>query len=104
MHAHRWHNLPSRGAICCRAKPMCPLLDAGMLQAETEKGLFWRLKADGHIMIGVTSYEFFPGNATNPYTDRSPQERYPEVATVRLRITLSRATPVNTERARASPN
>jgi len=46
--------------------------------AETEKGLFWRLKADGHIMIGVTSYEFFPGNATNPYTDRSPQERYPE--------------------------
>jgi len=46
--------------------------------AEVEKGLFWRLKADGHILIGVTSYEFFPGNATNPYTDRPSQQDYPE--------------------------
>eukprot|EP00873_Tetraselmis_striata_P022986 jgi/Tetstr1/443250/TSEL_031285.t1 len=45
--------------------------------SEYEKATFWRLKADGHIVVGVSSYEFFPGNATNPYTDRAPQQ-HPE--------------------------
>jgi len=40
---------------------------------EHEQALFWRLKADGHIMLGVASYEFFPGNATDPITDRNTQ-------------------------------
>eukprot|EP00191_Tetraselmis_sp_GSL018_P001692 CAMPEP_0177606888 /NCGR_PEP_ID=MMETSP0419_2-20121207/17569_1 /TAXON_ID=582737 /ORGANISM="Tetraselmis sp., Strain GSL018" /LENGTH=827 /DNA_ID=CAMNT_0019101323 /DNA_START=311 /DNA_END=2796 /DNA_ORIENTATION=- len=38
-----------------------------------EKALFWRLKARGHVMLGISSYEWFPGNATNPITDRTPQ-------------------------------
>lgn len=42
--------------------------------SEYEKGTFWRLKAAGHVLVGVSSYEFFPGNATNPYTDRAPQQ------------------------------
>lgn len=48
------------------------------MQSEWEKGLYWRMKADGHIMIGISSYEWFPGNATNPFTDRIPQLK-PEV-------------------------
>ena len=44
-------------------------------QAETEKAIFWRLKAAGHVMLGISSYEWFPGNATNPFTDRIPQLR-----------------------------
>jgi len=42
--------------------------------SEYEKALFWRLKANGHVMLGISSYEFFPGNATDPLTDRKPQQ------------------------------
>ena len=45
-------------------------------QAEAARSLFWRLKAKGHIMIGMTSYQEFPGRIANPYDDRhtTPQD------------------------------
>ena len=39
-------------------------------RAEAARGLFWRLKAKGHIMVGITSYQEFPGSIRNPYDDR----------------------------------
>lgn len=39
-------------------------------RAEAARGLFWRLKAKGHIMVGITSYQEFPGRIMNPYDDR----------------------------------
>ena len=32
-------------------------LTAGNCRAEAARGTFWRLKAKGHIMVGITSYQ-----------------------------------------------
>jgi hypothetical protein len=40
------------------------------VQAEMARALFWRLKANGHIMMGISSYQEFPGHIMNPYDDR----------------------------------
>jgi hypothetical protein len=35
-----------------------------------QRALFWRLKAAGHILLGVSSYQEFPGAISNPHDDR----------------------------------
>ena len=46
-------------------------------QAELARAFFWRLKANGHIIVIITSYQEFPGRIENPYDDRhtTPQDR-----------------------------
>ena len=46
-------------------------------QAELARAFFWRLKANGHIVVVITSYQEFPGRIDNPYDDRhtTPQDR-----------------------------
>lgn len=34
------------------------------------RALFWRMKANGQIVIGISSYQEFPGKITNPFDDR----------------------------------
>lgn len=41
-----------------------------MAQAEAARALFWRLKANGVIMMGISSYQEFPGAIRNPFDDR----------------------------------
>lgn len=41
-----------------------------LFRAEAARALFWRLKAKGHIMVGITSYQEYPGEIVNPYDDR----------------------------------
>jgi hypothetical protein len=41
-----------------------------MCRAEAARATFWRLKAKGHIMVGITSYQEFPGKILNPHDDR----------------------------------
>lgn len=43
-------------------------------QAEMARALFWRLKANGQIVIGISSYQEFPGMITNPFDDRHVTE------------------------------
>lgn len=38
------------------------------------RALFWRLKANGQIVIGISSYQEFPGMITNPFDDRHVTE------------------------------
>lgn len=46
-----------------------PLVD-DYYQGELERGLFWRLKNSGHLMIGIASYEHFPQEILNPVDNR----------------------------------
>jgi len=39
-------------------------------QGELERGTFWQLKNEGHIMLGISSYEHFPGEIINPSDNR----------------------------------
>jgi len=39
-------------------------------QGEMERGLFWSLKAKGHVMVGLSSYMHFPGEIHNPINSR----------------------------------
>ena len=36
---------------------IAPFYDTNYFRAETQRALFWRLKARGHIMVGVSSYQ-----------------------------------------------
>ena len=38
------------------------------------RALFWRMKANGQIVIGISSYQEFPGKITNPFDDRHTTE------------------------------
>ena len=44
------------------------------VQAEMARALFWRMKANGQIVIGISSYQEFPGKITNPFDDRHTTE------------------------------
>ena len=50
-------------------------MTAWFCRAEAARGLFWRLKAKGHIMVGITSYQEFPGIIRNPFDDRHTTEQ-----------------------------
>ena len=39
-------------------------------QGELARAFFWRMKASGHIIIIITSYQEFPGIIVNPFDDR----------------------------------
>lgn len=43
------------------------------------RALFWRLKANGQIVIGISSYQEFPGMITNPFDDRHVTEADMEI-------------------------
>ena len=45
-----------------------------VMQAEMARALFWRMKANGQIVIGISSYQEFPGQITNPFDDRHTTE------------------------------
>lgn len=49
---------------------IAPFYDLNYFRSETQRALFWRLKAAGHVVIGVSSYQEFPGNISNPHDDR----------------------------------
>lgn len=55
---------------------IAPFYDLNYFRSETQRALFWRLKASGHILLGVSSYQEFPGNISNPHDDRhvTPQD------------------------------
>ena len=56
---------------CSRqVRSSCSCLKFKLCRAEAARGLFWRLKAKGHIMVGITSYQEFPGTIMNPHDDR----------------------------------
>ena len=40
------------------------------VQGELARAFFWRMKASGHIIIIITSYQEFPGIIVNPFDDR----------------------------------
>ncbi len=46
-------------------------------QAELARAFFWRMRANGHILVIITSYQEFPGKIANPFDDRhtTPQDR-----------------------------
>lgn len=39
-------------------------------KAEAARGLFWRLKQRGHVIVGISSYRFFPQPSEDPAEDR----------------------------------
>ena len=41
-----------------------------VVQGEAARGLFFRLRERGHIVLGITSYQEYPGRITNPFDDR----------------------------------
>ncbi|KAK9820312.1 hypothetical protein WJX72_008807 [[Myrmecia] bisecta] len=49
---------------------IAPFYDTNYYKAESARALFWRLKKAGHIMIGISSYQEFPGPIMNPFDDR----------------------------------
>ncbi len=49
-------------------------LDCLALQAEMARAMFWRMKANGQVVIGISSYQEFPGQITNPFDDRHTTE------------------------------
>ena len=55
---------------------IAPPYDVNHFRSETQRALFWRLKASGHILLGISSYQEFPGNISNPHDDRhvTPQD------------------------------
>ena len=59
-------------SVCAKAHFLlwCLFIKVTDCQAEMARALFWRLKANGHIVIGISSYQDFPGNITNPFDDR----------------------------------
>jgi len=50
----------------CTQVPRCSIA----LQGELARAFFWRMKANGHIIIIITSYQEFPGTIVNPFDDR----------------------------------
>lgn len=52
--------------LACKSLRCCSV----GLQAEMARALFWRMKANGQIVIGISSYQEFPGRITNPFDDR----------------------------------
>ncbi|CAL8470763.1 g10305 [Coccomyxa elongata] len=56
---------------------IAPFYDLDYYKAELARAFFWRLKANGHIIIIITSYQEFPGRIENPYDDRhtTPQDK-----------------------------
>ena len=46
------------------------LLILPIQQAEAARGLFWRLKQRGHVVVGLSSYRFFPQPSDDPGEDR----------------------------------
>ncbi|EIE22764.1 hypothetical protein COCSUDRAFT_47685 [Coccomyxa subellipsoidea C-169] len=56
---------------------IAPFYDLDYYKGELARAFFWRLKANGHIIIIITSYQEFPGRIENPYDDRhtTPQDR-----------------------------
>lgn len=57
VYAHTWP--PDRSTPC-----------TGRHQAEAARGLFWRLKSRGHIVVGLSSYRHFPQPSDDPEEDR----------------------------------
>eukprot|EP00884_Botryococcus_braunii_P015920 jgi/Botrbrau1/3010/Bobra.0070s0008.1 len=55
---------------------IAPFYDANYFRAEAARALFWRLKANGLIVVGISSYQEFPGQIVNPWDDRhtTPQD------------------------------
>ena len=49
---------------------IAPFYDLNYFRSTTQRALFWRLKAAGHIVLGVSSYQEFPGPISNPHDDR----------------------------------
>ena len=49
---------------------IAPFYDLNYFRSETQRALFWRLKASGHVLLGVSSYQEFPGDISNPHDDR----------------------------------
>ncbi len=49
-------------------------LDCFAVQAEMARAMFWRMKANGQVVIGISSYQEFPGQITNPFDDRHTTE------------------------------
>ena len=41
-----------------------------VVQGEAARAFFWRMKANGHIFVIITSYQEFPGTIVNPFDDR----------------------------------
>lgn len=80
--------MPRVTAACCNQLLSCfgshdlsasAIVQSGdaWVQGELARAFFWRLKANGHIVIIITSYQEFPGRIENPYDDRhtTPQDR-----------------------------
>mmetsp|Transcript_8481 Transcript_8481/g.24305 ORF Transcript_8481/g.24305 Transcript_8481/m.24305 type:complete len:587 (+) Transcript_8481:23-1783(+) len=48
-------------------------------QGKAERGMFFRLLNTGHVMLGISSYEFFPAHISNPietrHTDKIPGDK-----------------------------
>lgn len=49
-------------------------LNCFAVQAEMARAMFWRMKANGQVVIGISSYQEFPGQITNPFDDRHTTE------------------------------
>lgn len=49
---------------------IAPFYDLNYFRSVTQRALFWRLKASGHVLLGVSSYQEFPGDISNPHDDR----------------------------------
>ena len=49
---------------------LCAPLSDEYYRRQMERSTFWRLKANGHIMIGIASYMHFPGEIHNPANHR----------------------------------
>lgn len=49
---------------------IAPFYDQDYYKGELARAFFWRMKASGHIIIIITSYQEFPGIIVNPFDDR----------------------------------
>ena len=70
--------LLSVNAVRTRFLPArCVCYSSLAAKAELARAFFWRLKANGHVIVVITSYQEFPGRIDNPYDDRhtTPQDR-----------------------------
>ncbi|DBB15087.1 TPA: hypothetical protein ACH3X3_004097 [Trebouxia sp. C0006] len=53
---------------------IAPFYDLTYYRAEMARAMFWRMKANGQVVIGISSYQEFPGQITNPFDDRHTTE------------------------------
>ncbi|CAL5220174.1 g2142 [Coccomyxa viridis] len=49
---------------------IAPFYDLDYYKGEAARAFFWRMKANGHIFVIITSYQEFPGTIVNPFDDR----------------------------------